>query len=186
MPTKQAPATKPYRVCIAGAVYDRFVETVGLDGEDEIVRVRELGLFGQEVALTDREARRLTELGAVKPADEPLSYAEMDDKQLAAVAKERAITVASSGADPAQPLRTDIINALVIYDQGQGRAGQPPAPEPTPPEPGTQEADVPLAERNRPELNKLAASLGVEEPEKLPNKPAVIEAIEAKQAEAAS
>ena len=134
--TKKAPATKPYRVAIAGAIYDRFAETIGPDGEDQVVPVRELALFGQEIELTEREARRLTELGAVKPAGEPLSYDEMDDKQLDAVVKERGITVSSTGADAEQPLRTDKINALLTYDQGHGRAGQPAtAAEPAPPAP---------------------------------------------------
>lgn len=121
------PKTKTYRVRIAGAIYDRFVETVNDDGEDAIAKVRELATFGQEIELTDREARRLTALNAVKPADEPLSYDEMDDKTLDAEVKKVGIEVRSSGADADKPLRTDKINALVIYDQGRG-VGQPVVP----------------------------------------------------------
>lgn len=116
------PATKPYRVCIAGAVYLRYRETINADGEDVVIPTRELAIFGEEIGLTDREARRLTELGAVKPADEPLSYDEMDEKQLARAVSERGITVRSSGADQDRPLRTDFVNALNTFDQGQGKA----------------------------------------------------------------
>jgi hypothetical protein len=64
----------------------------------------------------------------VKPEDAPLSYDEMNDKQLDAEIKERGVTVTSSGADQDQPLRTDKINALLTFDQGQGSAGQPAVP----------------------------------------------------------
>lgn len=50
------------------------------------------------------------------------------------------------------------------------------------PEPEPAAADVPLADLKRPELDKLAADLGIEDPAKLPNKGAVVEAIEAAQA----
>lgn len=38
--------------------------------------------------------------------------------------------------------------------------------------------DVPLADRKRSELDALAAELGIESPDRLPNKGAVVEAIE--------
>jgi hypothetical protein len=44
-------------------------------------------------------------------------------------------------------------------------------------------AEVDLASLKRDELNAHAAELGIEDPEKLPSKNAVVEAIEAKQAE---
>jgi hypothetical protein len=79
-------------------------------------------VFGEQIDLTDREARRLAGLDAVKPKDEPLSYDEMDEKQLAKLAKDRSVTVRSSGADADRPLRTDYVNALNTFDQGQGKA----------------------------------------------------------------
>jgi hypothetical protein len=136
MPASKLPATKTYRVAQAGVIYNRFVESTGLDGEDTIVVVRELATFGQRVELTEREVNRINKIGAeltppvvyVKPEDAPLSYDEMNDKQLDAEIKERGVTVTSSGADQDQPLRTDKINALLTFDQGQGSAGQPAVP----------------------------------------------------------
>lgn len=116
------PDTKPFRVCIAGAVYLKHRETINADGDDVVIPTRELAVFGEQIELTDREARRLTGLNAVKPADEPLSYDEMDEKHLAKLAKERGVVVPSSGADSDQPLRTDFINALNTFDQGHGKA----------------------------------------------------------------
>lgn len=43
--------------------------------------------------------------------------------------------------------------------------------------------EVPLKDRKRGELDALAVELGVDAPDKLPNRGAVVEAIEAKQAE---
>lgn len=122
----ELPATKPYRVCTVGAVYDRFVEVVDDDGEDAVRKVRDLATFGQTVELTEREARRLTALDVVRPAGDPLTYDEMNDKQLDKVISDRAINVRSTGADADQPLRTDKINALLVYDQGRGVAGRSP------------------------------------------------------------
>lgn len=121
------PATKPYRVRIAGAVYNRHKEEVTFDGKPVEVVVRELALRGQEIELTEREAHRLTELDAVLPADSVLEYDEMDEKKLAHLVEQRGITVKSTGADPDQPLRTDLINALVTYDQGHVGEPAPPA-----------------------------------------------------------
>jgi hypothetical protein len=191
-PTK-ALRTEPYRVCIAAAVYDRFTETIGPEGEPKVVRVRDHGVFGQTIELTDREAHRLQALGAVKPVDEPLSYAEMTDKQLDGEVKDRGIAVVSSGADPAQPLRTDKINALNLFDQARGgqQAVVPaefstaPGDDPPPPadEDGADQEDLDALTRE--ELNELAAAHGVGSPEDLPNKGAVVDAIEAKRAEQA-
>lgn len=134
--TSKLPATKTYRVAQAGVIYNKYKESIGLDGEEAVVVVPELATFGAEVELTDREFNRLKKVGVeyadamgfrapveyVKPKDAPLSYDEMDDKQLDAEIKDRDIVVTSSGADPEQPLRTDKINALVTFDQGQGVA----------------------------------------------------------------
>lgn len=133
--TKSLPATKPYRVAQAGVIYYKSAIRTGLDGEDEIVATPILATFGTEVDLTDREVNRLKqvsedhaaamglkEFDLVKPKDAPLSYDEMDDKQLDKLVKDREITVTSSGADDEQPLRTDKINALMTFDQGHGTA----------------------------------------------------------------
>jgi hypothetical protein len=121
------PATKPYRVSIAGASYLKHKVDVGPDGQDVEVVTRELALFGQEIELTDREAKRLIDLEAVKPAKEPLSYEEMKVPQLKDLVTERGIEVQGSGAD-GQALKDDYINALRVYDQGQGAASTAPPP----------------------------------------------------------
>lgn len=116
------PDTNPYRVCIGGAMYMEPKLSMSFDGVESVIYVTKLGERGQEIALTDSEAHRLTELGAVKPAGEPLSYEEMNDKQLDAAVKAAGVTVVSSGADPDKPLPGDKINALRTYDQGRGVA----------------------------------------------------------------
>ncbi len=116
------PDTKPYRVCIGGAMYASPRVFVGLDGTEGVAYPSVLGQRGETIELTDREARRLTDLEAVKPADEPLSYDEMDDKQLDAAVKAAGVKVTSSSADSDRPLRGDKINALRTYDQGRGVA----------------------------------------------------------------
>lgn len=116
------PQTKPYRVCIGGAMYTEPKLAQGFDGTESVVLVSRLGERGEEIALTDREAHRLTELDAVKPAGEPLGYDEMNDKQLDAAVKAAGVNVVSSGADSDQPLRADKINALRTFDQGRGVA----------------------------------------------------------------
>jgi hypothetical protein len=143
------PATKRYRVSIAGASYQKHKTDVGADGQDVEVVTRELALFGEEIELTDREAKRLTDLDAVKPADEPLSYEEMDTDALAKLADERGIDVNGSAVD-GQALKDDYINALRIYDQAQGTvrpAGPVAPPEPPGPPPPLAEADPQLVER---------------------------------------
>lgn len=114
------PDTKPHRVVIAGVRYLKPTEVLDADSGDTVVRqVADLATFGQEVQLTDREARRLGELEAVKPADAPLGYEEMNEVQLADIVRTRGITVQGSGANGAV-LRQDQVNALTIYDQAQG------------------------------------------------------------------
>lgn len=113
------PDTKPYRVCIAGASYRSPIITTDFDGSESVVFAALVATFGEEIELTTREAGRLKDLGAIKGAGEPLSYEEMDDKQLDGAVKERGVTVISSGADADQPLRVDKINALNTFDQGR-------------------------------------------------------------------
>lgn len=113
------PDTKAYRVCIAGASYRSPIITTDFDGSESVVFAALVATFGEEIELTAREAGRLKDLGAIKDAGEPLSYEEMDDKQLNGAVKERGVTVISSGADADQPLRVDKINALNTFDQGR-------------------------------------------------------------------
>ncbi|HET6502115.1 MAG TPA: hypothetical protein VFG87_15270 [Amycolatopsis sp.] len=116
------PDTKPYRVSIGGAMYASPRIAQNIDGSETLSYPTVLGVRGETVMLTDREAQRLTDLEAVKPADEPLSYDEMNDKQLDAAVKEAGVTVTSSGADADKPLRGDKIQALRTFDQGRGVA----------------------------------------------------------------
>ncbi len=125
----KAPATKPYRVCIVGAVYSSPTVVTAFDGSESVAIVTRLATFGETVELTAREAFRLgkdhkEKFGhpAVKPADEPLGYEEMNDEQLDAAVKAAGVGVTSSGADQDKPLRIDKINALRTYDQGRGVA----------------------------------------------------------------
>lgn len=116
------PDTKPYRVCIGGAMYQSPKIVMGFDGTESVVFVTVLGERGAEIELTDREAYRLTELEAVKPKGEPLDYDEMNSKELDAAVKAAEVTVVSSGADQDKPLPGDKINALRTFDQGRGVA----------------------------------------------------------------
>lgn len=119
------PETKPYRVCIGGAMYASPRLAQNLDGSETLLYPTVLGTRGETIELTDREAQRLTTLDtgpAVKPAGEPLSYDEMNDKQLDAAVKAAGVKVTSSSADSDRPLRADKINALLTYDQGRGVA----------------------------------------------------------------
>jgi hypothetical protein len=117
----KSPATKAYRVCIVAATYLEPREVVGPTGDVTVQHVYSVGRFGEEIQLTEAQATRLLDLGAVKPADEPLTYEEMDRKQLDAAVKERGITVSGSGAN-GEVLDTDIVNALNTYDAGQAGA----------------------------------------------------------------
>ena len=116
------PDTSPYRVCIGGAMYSEPKLYMGFDGVESVIYVTKLGERGEEIQLTDREAHRLTELDAVKPKGEALSYDEMTSKQLDAAIKQAGITVTSSGAESDKPLVADKINALRTFDQGRGVA----------------------------------------------------------------
>lgn len=116
------PDTKPYRVCIGGAMYASPRVAVNIDGTETVMYPTVLGERGETIELTAGEAQRLTGLEAVKPADEPLTYDEMNDKQLDAEVKRTGVTVVSSSADRDKPLREDKINALRTFDQGRGVA----------------------------------------------------------------
>lgn len=116
------PDTKPYRVCIGGAMYASPRLAQMIDGTDVVLYPTVLGERGEMIDLTAREAKRLTDLEAVKPAGEPLTYDEMNDKQLDVAVKDAGVTVVSSSADQDKPLRSDKINALLTYDQGRGVA----------------------------------------------------------------
>lgn len=66
---------------------------------------------------------------------------------------------------------------LVDAYNAQLEKGDKPATE------SSDDSEAQLEKHSRPELDEMARELGVDEPEKLPNKAAVITAIEAKQAE---
>ncbi len=118
----ELPATKPYRVAIGGAMYARPQIVTSFDGTESIVYPSVLGYRGERIDLIPREAKRLMDLDAVRPADEPLTYEEMNDEQLDAAVKAVGVRVTSSGADQDKPLRVDKINALRTFDQGRGVA----------------------------------------------------------------
>ncbi len=116
------PDMKPYRVCIGGAMYASPRIASNLDGSEAVMYPTVLGERGETIQLTAGEAQRLTDLEAVKPADEPLSYDEMTDKQLDAAVKDAGVSVVSSSADSDKPMRGDKLAALNAYDQGRGVA----------------------------------------------------------------
>lgn len=116
------PEMEEYRVCIGGAMYLSPRVSQNIDGSQQVLYPSVLATRGETVYLIASEAQRLTDLEAVKPANEPLTYDEMNDKQLDAVIKDRGLTVVSSSADADKPLRSDKINALNTYDQGRGVA----------------------------------------------------------------
>lgn len=118
----ELPATSPHRVVAVGATYLDATETIGNDGKPTIVYLQKLGYRHEIIDLNAQQARRLIELGAVKPEDAPRTYDEMYDDELKDLAADRGIAVASTGADPDQPLRTDYVNALLTYDQGAQRS----------------------------------------------------------------
>lgn len=121
------PKTKPYRVAVLAVRYFNYQEGVGPDGQPMVVATTGVGRFGEHVDLTDAEAKRLEDLGpfdprsgkrrpAVLPKDAPLTYDEMDDKQLKKLADDRGAMVTGSGAN-GEALKEDYINALVNMDR---------------------------------------------------------------------
>lgn len=123
----EQPATKEYRVVGLGARYRAPQEAIGADGKPTIVYVSHLAGRGETVSLVEHEAKRLLDLGVVREADAPREYDELGDDELAKLAQERSVPVASSSADPARPRREDYINALRTFDQG-GAVGAATAP----------------------------------------------------------
>lgn len=163
----ELPETKPYRVAMLGATYMKAEAVYGPTGP-MLSFMHELGKRGDVIELDEAQAHRLLELGAVVEADDPRGYGEMDENELAALAKARGVDVRSSSLDPAQPLRLDYVNALQSYDAGvtsllpaqEGELAQP-SPVPTPEqnrgpngEPITPDEDVPEKVRNAPEATE--------------------------------
>lgn len=122
MADAQMPDTKPYRVVGVGATYQKPVEALGENGEVKIVNGPALALRGEVIDLIPFEARRLEALGAVRPAEDAPSYDEMSDEDLTANATERRLDVRGSAVD-GSVRREDLINALMIHDQGIGVTG---------------------------------------------------------------
>lgn len=109
--------TQQYRVKGAGAIYQKQHETLGPDGKVVTVMASTLAVHGETIDLVPFEAHRLLALDAIKPADEPLAYDEMDDTQLASLVAVRGLDVRGTAAD-GTVRREDQINALTIHDQG--------------------------------------------------------------------
>lgn len=116
------PATESYRVVGLGARYLKAAKRIGGDGKPTVQYVDALATGREVVELIEPEAERLLALGAVRPIDSAKGYDEMDDAELRSLASGRGIAVRSSGADPEQPLRTDYMNALAMYDLGADSA----------------------------------------------------------------
>jgi hypothetical protein len=112
------PATEPYRVQGVGATYYEPVASVGADGKPTVILSYRMAARGEIIELTEDQARRLCDLNAVKPAEEPRDYDEMGDAELRSLAASRGVVVVSSSADPEQPIRSDYLSALRSYDTG--------------------------------------------------------------------
>lgn len=115
------PDTEPYRVVIGMAAYQKPTASYDFEGNGSVVYPTEYGRRGEVIDLIPREAARLQQdhIRAVVPADQPLTYAEMGDEQLARETAALGLTVPSSSADPDRPLRTDFINVLEAYERGE-------------------------------------------------------------------
>src|SRR4051812_24799520 len=107
----ELPETKPYRVAMLGATYNKAEAVYGPTGPT-LQFLNVLGSRGEIIYLDDAQAHRLLALGAVKEADDPRAYTEMNETELAALAKSRGVEVRSSSLDENQPLRPDYIAAL--------------------------------------------------------------------------
>jgi hypothetical protein len=125
----ELPETKPYRVAMLGATYNKAEAVYGPTGPT-LQFLNVLGSRGEIIYLDDAQAHRLLALGAVKEADDPRAYTEMNETELAALAKSRGVEVRSSSLDENQPLRPDYIAALEAHDAGVASIVpvQPPAP----------------------------------------------------------
>jgi hypothetical protein len=80
----ELPATTPHRVVAVGATYLDATETLGPDGKPTVAYISKVAYRGETVELNAHQARRLIDLGAVKSADEPLSYDERKVEDLGA------------------------------------------------------------------------------------------------------
>jgi hypothetical protein len=168
----ELPPTTPYRVAMLGATYYEAEAVYGPTGPT-IAHVGKLAKRGEVIMLDEPQARRLLDLEAVKATDEPRSYEEMHEPELARIAKARGITVPSSSQDAAQPLRDDYINALTSYDAGVASiapaqvGGQAvPAPVPVPEQnvpAGVPTAPTPEADGGpKPEADEFDALTGAD------------------------
>jgi hypothetical protein len=118
MAAPKLPDRKPYRVVSVGVAY--LEPTIGINpdtGEEVIVNSHAVAHNGSEVELTDAQARRLIDLGAIKPKDAPLGYEEQTVDALTALAKERGLDVKGTGANDAV-IKDDLVHALHTYDAG--------------------------------------------------------------------
>lgn len=118
--------TSKYRVVGVAATYFAPAETL-INGKVDTVQTYQVGRFGEEIDLDDAQAKRLEDLGVVRPADSALGYDEMTVDQLKAESDARGITVEGSGANGAV-LKTDYVNALNTYDAGEAGAVVTPGP----------------------------------------------------------
>lgn len=118
MPVPKLPETKPFRVVVVGVSYNEPTHALHPEtGEDIVVHAGKVGVHGEEIQLTEVQARRLEELGAVKAKGAPLGYEEQDVEALKALAKERGLDVKGSGANGGV-VKDDLIQALNTYDAG--------------------------------------------------------------------
>lgn len=113
----ELPDLEPYRVVIMGATYQRPLAVYGPTGP-MLAFSHEVGARGSVILLDEAQARRLVDIGAVKPTDDPRSYDEMLEPELAQHARALSVEVRSSSMDPKQPLRQDYIDALQAFDAG--------------------------------------------------------------------
>lgn len=116
------PDTQEYRVVVVGVLYQEPRIDHDLEGNARVIYVTQTAPRGAVVGLVPREAKRLQDLDAVRPADSPKGYDELDDEQAKAAAAARGLVVRSSGADADQPLREDYITALHNADLASDEA----------------------------------------------------------------
>lgn len=115
----ELPDTKPYRVAMMGATYNRAYAAYGALGPT-LIHSNELAMRGDVIQLDAAQARRMLDLGAVKETDDPRSYSEMTPAELFELAKRRGVDVRSTSLAADRPLAIDAVNALNAYDAGVG------------------------------------------------------------------
>lgn len=154
----KVPDTQDFRVVVVGVLYDSPRLDHDLEGNPKVIYVRQTAGRGQVIGLVPREAKRLGDLSAVRPAEDPKGYDELDDAEAKSAAAARGLVVRSSGADADQPLREDFITALVNADRSEltgvgvgttpggimaaSASGATRVDVPTPPPPGDEPLDV--------------------------------------------